>query len=191
MLLYLDCTNGVSGEMLIAALLDASGVKPAAQRPLDRVVRPALKAAGIDPRLATLEAVQRDEVAAFVFRVADAPAFATLDELIMSTYASGVEGPHADAVAAVAERLREAARAMQEEDDSYLSERSGVDTAVQLIAATALIHDLAPDRVVASPPALGGGAVQTPQGELAVPTAAVLHLLHGLPVDGAGFFEEP
>jgi len=182
MLLFIDCSNGVSGDRLVAALLDLSGARPGARGPLDKVVRPALKAAGIDPRLATVEAVRRDGEAALVFSVADAPGFASFDELVVSMYASAVGQPYADAVAAVADRLRAAERAVHGEDDVPRDELSGVATAVELVAAAALLHELAPARVVASPPPLGADEPGAAAGDAA---AVVLQLLHGIPVAGA------
>jgi uncharacterized protein (DUF111 family) len=182
MLLYLDCANGISGDRLVAALLDLSGARPGARGPLDKVVRPVLKAAGIDPRLAAVEAVRRDGVAALVFRVADAPGFASFDELIMSMYASTVAQPLADVVAAVADRLRAAEHVVHGEADERRHEPCGVTTAVELIAAAALVHDLAPERIVASPPALGPTAASSAGGEASASAAVVLQLLHGVPV---------
>lgn len=182
MVLYLDCANGVSGDMLVAALLDLAGARPGTKGPLERVVRPALKAAGIDPRLVALEAVTSAGVEALSFRVADAPGFATFDELILAMYASRVDQAVADDVAAVARRMAEAEREVHGEGDPRLHELSGVDTAADLIAVAALLHHLAPEHIVASPPALGDGVVHTAHGELPVPPPAVVALLRGLPV---------
>ena len=182
MILYLDCENGVSGDMLVAALLDLAGARPGKKGPLERVVRPALKAAGIDPRLVVIEAVTSGGVAALSFRVADAPGFATFDELILAMYASRVDQAVADDVAAVAQRMAAAEREVHGEREDHLHELSGIDTAADLISAAALLHHLAPERVVASPPALGDGVVHTAHGELPVPAPAVVALLRGLPV---------
>ncbi len=190
MILYLDCANGVSGDMLVAALLDLCGARPGAKGPLERVVRPALKAAGIDPRLVALEQVTSAGVEALSFRVADAPGFATFDELILAMYASRVDQAVADDVAAVARRMADAEREVHGEGDARLHELSGVDTAADLIAVAALLHHLAPERVVASPPALGDGVVHTAHGELPVPPPAVVALLRGLPVAGPREGEE-
>jgi len=184
MILYLDCANGISGDMLVAALLAVSGARPDDLGPLDDVVRPALAAAGIDPRLVTLEEVRRGGVAAHSFRVSDGPGFATFDELILSMYASDLEQPVADAVASIAERMAAAEAEVHGRDEEHLHELGGIDTAVDLISAVSLMHRLAPERVVASPPALGDGIVETAHGVLPVPAPAVLSLLAGLPTAG-------
>jgi len=184
MILYLDCANGISGDMLVAALLAVSGARPDDPGPLDDVVRPALAAAGIDPRLVTLEEVRRGGFAAHSFRVSDGPGFATFDELILSMYASDLEQPVADAVASIAERMAAAEAEVHGRDEEHLHELGGIDTAVDLISAVSLMHRLAPERVVASPPALGDGTIETAHGVLPVPAPAVLSLLAGLPTAG-------
>ncbi len=184
MILYLDCSSGISGDMLVAALLALCGARAEDPGPLDDVVRPALAAAGIDPRLGSLEEVRRGGLAALSFRVADGVGFATFDELIMSLYASDLDQPVADAVASVAERMAAAEAEVHGRDAEHLHELSGVDTAVDLIAAAALLQRLAPERIVASPPAMGNGTVDTAHGRLSVPAPAVLSLLAGLPTLG-------
>jgi pyridinium-3,5-bisthiocarboxylic acid mononucleotide nickel chelatase len=182
MILHLDCANGVSGDMLVAALLDLAGAQPGKKGPLERVVRPALKAAGIDPRLVRIEKTSSAGVEALSFRVADAPGFATFDELILAMYASGGDEAVADVVAGVAKRMAAAESEVHGTEEVHLHELSGIDTAVDLISAAVLVHHLAPERVTASPPALGDGVVHTAHGELPVPAPAVVALLRGLPV---------
>ncbi|HEY5386660.1 MAG TPA: LarC family nickel insertion protein [Thermoleophilia bacterium] len=184
MILYLDCANGISGDMLVAALLAVSGARPDDPGLFEDVVLPALSAAGIDPRLVTIAEERRGGVAALAFKVADGPGFATFDELIMSMYASDLEQSVADTVASIAERMAAAEAEVHGRDEEHLHELSSVDTAIDLISAAALLHRLAPERVMASPPALGGGTVDTAHGVLSVPAPAVLSLLAGLPTAG-------
>jgi hypothetical protein len=184
MILYLDCSSGISGDMLVGALLSLAGAREADPGPLDDVLRPALAAAGIDPRLVQVEDVRRGGVAALAFRVADQPGFATFDELILSVYASDLDQPVADSVASIAERMAAAEAEVHGRDRAHLHELSDVDTAVDLICAATLLHKLAPEQVVASPPALGDGEIETAHGQLSVPAPAVLSLLAGLPTAG-------
>jgi pyridinium-3,5-bisthiocarboxylic acid mononucleotide nickel chelatase len=181
MILYLDCSNGISGDMLVAALLGVAGATAGRAGPLDKVVRPALQAAGIDKRLVSLRGVRRGEIDALAFRVPEGPGFATFDELIMSMYASKLDQAVADDVAKLAQRMAAAESEVHGVDVPHLHELSGIDTAVDLISAVTLLHHLAPARVVASPPALGNGTVETAHGELPVPAPAVAVLTRGLP----------
>jgi len=184
MILYLDCSSGISGDMLVGSLLSLAGAREADPGPLDDVLRPALAAAGIDPRLVQLEDARRGGFAALAFKVADQPGFATFDELIMSLYASDLEQPVADAVASIAERMGAAEAEVHGRDEEHLHELSDVDTAVDLICAATLLARLAPETIVASPPALGDGEIETAHGRLSVPAPAVLSLLAGLPTAG-------
>ena len=70
------------------------------------------------------------------------------------------------------------------EEEEHLHELSDVDTAVDLICAVTLLMKLAPEQIVASPPALGDGEIETAHGRLSVPAPAVLSLLAGLPTAG-------
>lgn len=188
--LYLDCANGASGDMLAAALLSLSGARADDPGPLDDVVRPALAAAGIDPRLVTIEESSRGGFAGLAFLVSDGAGFATFDELIVSVFASDLEQPVADAVASIAERMAAAEAEVHGREVEHLHELGGIDTAVDLIAVAALLHKLAPKRVIASPPALGAGYVETAHGRLGVPAPAVLSLLAGLPTAGSAVGED-
>jgi len=194
-LLYLQCGSGASGDMLTAALLAlvassaAEAADPAAA--LDAVVRPALAAVGIDPAVAHVAPVVRGGFAAWQFTVDDRPGFATFAELVDAVRASRLDPPVAAGVAAAAERMAAAERAVHGGADEHLHELAGLDTAVDLIGVTALVAALAPARVVASPPPLGAGTVRTAHGELPVPAPAVVELLRGLPTAGAGWDGPP
>ena len=161
MILYLDCASGISGDMLVGALLSLAGASEADPGPLDDVLRPALAAAGIDPRLVQIEDVRRGGMAALAFKVADQPGFATFDELIMSLYASDLEQPVADAVASIAERM-----AAAEVEVHGRGEAGGAPARAQRrrhgrrphLCGDAAREARAGAASIASPPALGDGA---------------------------------
>ena len=197
--LYFECASGASGDMLAAALLAlcassaARTAEGAAQsvatnpaEPLVRIVAPALAAAGIDPAVVHVATALRGGLSAVRFTVDDRPGFETFDELIAAVRRTALAAPVADGVVAVAERLAAAERAVHGGDGEHLHELASLDTAVDLISVLALVAELAPARVIASPPVLGGGTVRTAHGELPVPAPAVIELLRGLPTGGAG-----
>jgi len=190
--LFLDCASGASGDMLAAALLDVAA-RAAVRAPaevLDEVVRPALSAIGVDPAVVTTEEVRRGGLAARRFVVAEASGFATFVELVAALERSSLPEPVAATVAGAAARMAAAEREVHGEDEPHLHELAGLDTAVDLVSAAALLHHLAPASVLASPPVLGGGMVAMAHGSFAVPAPAVLAILRGLPTGGGGAGEE-
>ncbi len=132
----------------------------------------------------------RGGLSALRFTVDDRPGFETFAELIAAVRRSALDDAVADGVVAVAERMAAAERAVHGDAGEHLHELASLDTAVDLIGVLALVAELAPALVVASPPALGGGTVHTAHGELAVPAPAVIELLRGLPTGGSGAVSE-
>lgn len=185
---FLDCLSGASGDMLAASLLDVAA-RAADGRPfdvLDEVVRPALAAAAIDPGVVTVAETRRGGLSALCFEVDESEGFATFADLIAVVERSTLaEDVAADAIA-VAQAMAAAERRVHGENEPHLHELAGLDTAVDILAVSSLIHEISPTRVVATPTALGGGTVHTSHGEMPVPTPAVLALLEGLPTSGGG-----
>jgi uncharacterized protein (TIGR00299 family) protein len=202
--LFLDCSSGVSGDMLVGALL-ALAADEGEQRLLQ-----ALPAIGIDPSLVRTRPTRRGGFEAREFVVAPEPGFATFESLREVVAESALpEEVRAD-VATLTERMESAELTVHGSDITavvrplrgpsagppqpeaaeeagqtpHLHELAGLDTAVDLVAAASLVRLVAPDRIVASPPRLGGGTVTTAHGELTVPPPAVLALLRGLPTAG-------
>jgi uncharacterized protein (TIGR00299 family) protein len=227
--LYLDCSSGISGDMLVGALLALAGDE-GEQRLLQ-----SLPAIGIDPSLVHSRPTLRGGLEAREFVVADEPGFASFDTLREAVAESALPGEVRADVAALADAIEAAERAVHGSatsatvrplrgetgeavggsdagggpsspagsdeagsgvgtaggdegvrwpPDAHLHELAGLDTAVDLVVAASLMRLLAPAKVLASPPALGGGTVPTAHGELAVPPPAVLALLRGLPTAG-------
>ena len=184
MILFLDCASGASGDMLAAALADAAG---RLGHDSGAVLRRALVAAGIDASAAGLRPTRRGGLAALSLEVVDGPGFATFAELTAAVAASALEQRTVDRVCAVAARMAAAERAVHGgEYEPHLHELAGLDTAVDLVTVAAFLDLLAPEKVIASPPALGGGSVGSSHGVLPVPAPAVMELLRGLPMRGGG-----
>lgn len=69
-------------------------------------------------------------------------------------------------------------------DQIHFHEVGTLDAIADVVCVSALIAELAPDRIVATPPNAGGGTVRCAHGVLPVPAPATTNLLEGLPWRG-------
>jgi uncharacterized protein (TIGR00299 family) protein len=183
-IVWLNPFSGISGDMLLGALLDLGA-------PIDGV-RNAISATGLtgwrlDPR-----EVRRGGMRALHAEV-------TVDDDAVERRAGalidlvGRAGP--EPVARVAReavtRLAEVeARVHQVPvEDVHLHEIGGLDTVVDTVGVAAALHLLGVTEVFSGALAMGSGVVHTRHGLLPVPAPATAELLRGMPVtglDGAG-----
>jgi uncharacterized protein (TIGR00299 family) protein len=166
---WLDCTGGVSGDMLLAALYDV-GVD----------VRPAVDALGLGAEV-TFAPTSRGGLRAVrceVHAAADQP-LRTLRDLRAVLDAADLATMVADRAGAVLDRLAVAEARAHGVDigDVHFHELGAVDTVVDVVGACYGLHLLGVSDVVASPVALGGGTAKTGHGVIPVPGPAVLELL--------------
>lgn len=69
-------------------------------------------------------------------------------------------------------------------ENIHFHEVGSLDALADVVSVCALAAELAPDRIVASPPNAGGGTVRCAHGVLPVPAPATANLLEGLPWRG-------
>jgi hypothetical protein len=187
MILFLDCSSGISGDMLVASLVDLAD---AVSLDGEAILRGGLTALGIDTAAVQVESVRRGGFVARRVVVEDRPGFASFDLLREAVRRSSLPAGVVERVTAVAARMATAECASHGQGKPHLHELAGLDTAVDLVSAACLLEALSPARVAACPPRLGGGTVTTAHGGLVVPVPAVLALLRGLPVAGGSGPEE-
>ncbi|MDR2602770.1 MAG: nickel pincer cofactor biosynthesis protein LarC [Spirochaetaceae bacterium] len=75
-------------------------------------------------------------------------------------------------------------------EDVCFHEVGAVDSIIDVAGAAVCLGILKPDRITAGPLELGGGSVKCAHGVLSVPVPAVLKLCEGLPVKTGGFNRE-
>jgi uncharacterized protein (TIGR00299 family) protein len=177
---WLDASSGVSGDMLLGALLGA-GV------PLG-VLRDAVDA--VSPEHVTLdeERVSRNGFAATRchVRVPDTETRRTWSDVRALITAAPLD-PRVQALAtSVFTRLAHAeARAHGVAPDGvHFHEVGALDSIADVVGVVAGFVHLAPDLLVCSPVALGGGTIEAAHGSLGVPGPAVVELLRGKPTYG-------
>jgi hypothetical protein len=177
---WLDASSGVSGDMLLGALLGA-GV------PLD-VVRTAVDAVSPEPVSLTAEQVSRNGFAATRcgVRVADSTTERSWGDIRELLGQAPLEAAVRELALEVFGRLAEAEARVHgvEPDAVHFHEVGALDSIADVVGVAAgLVHlDLA--WLVCSPVAVGGGSARIAHGEVGVPAPAVVELLRGLPSYG-------
>lgn len=180
MILHLNPSAGVSGDMLLGALLDLGA-------PLDGV-RQVLASTGVGGWRLDQELVAKHGIMATAarVRVEDDPATArTATELI--AHAARVDiGSIAETACAALRSVAEVEAHLHgtEPDQVHLHELGGLDTIVDIVGTIAAMHLLGVQRIVSAPVGLGQGGVSTQHGWLPAPAPATMALLRGARVVG-------
>ena len=180
-ILYFDCALGVSGDMLLAALLDAG----APRQHLDAALG-ALNLDGweLDVARRTVAGIATNRVD--VRQTSGQPLRHLSDILPIleaAALSSGVREMAEFAFRALAEA--EARVHGMEVDEVHFHEIGALDTIVDIVGVCALVEALEPERIAASPVNLGSGFVDMAHGRLAVPPPACAELAKGMKTFGS------
>ena len=178
---YLDCIAGVSGDMLLGALLDA-GVPEAELR--SRLA--ALRLPGFELGVGRVQKVGVGSLQVDV-RVTDHATERHVPEIIALVEASGVPPAIKSRAAAIFRRLGEVEAAIHgtAPERVHLHELGGIDTIVDVVGVLTGFELLGVERIVCSPLPLARGFVHAAHGRLPLPAPATVALLEGVPVTGA------
>jgi pyridinium-3,5-bisthiocarboxylic acid mononucleotide nickel chelatase len=187
--LFVDPVAGASGDMLLAALLDAGAPREALDRAVDALrlpgvqitsdetMRGGLRALHVDVRAATRTTPRPASQIRGMIGAADglpadvrARSLAVLDRLIAAE--AKVHGVPLDAV--------------------VLHELGGDDTVVDICGVVALVAALGVDRLTCAPlpVATGQASVGSAHGRLPIPAPATVELLTGVPIVGVSIAAE-
>ena len=178
---YIDCIAGVSGDMLLGALLDA-GVREAELRArLDDLRLPGFALSVRRVQKVGIGAVQVD------VRVTDHATERHVPAIVELVERSGVPDGIKRRAAAIFRRLGEVEAAIHgtTPERVHLHELGGIDTIVDVVGVLIGFELLGVDRVVCSPLPLARGFVDAAHGRLPLPAPATVALLAGVPVTGA------
>lgn len=182
--LYLDLSAGVSGDMLLGALVDV-GVPPEILAEAVAALRsPVSVSFGEDSR-GGLRGIKAHVEAP------DDRGHRHLRDFLAVLDRSALGGEVRERAALLLRRIFEAEGQIHgmTAESVHLHELGSLDTLVDIVGAVAGVAHLAPDRVVASAVNLGSGSVEAEHGTLEIPAPATGLLLRGVPTfsDGSGF----
>lgn len=181
--LWIDARNGVAGDMLLGALIDAGAQLDEVQAAVDAVAPATVRLHARDIRRGGLRATKVD----VDLIAADVPHRHWVDIRAMVASAS-LPDLTGDRVLAVFGRLARAeARAHGiPVDEVHFHEVGAWDSIADIVGCAAALGALGVDQITAGPVALGSGTVRTAHGELPVPVPAVLELSAGWRVVSGG-----
>lgn len=185
MIAYLDCVGGISGDMLLAACLDAGA---------DLQVLTELPARlGLDGAEVRTERVMRHGISAMHVDIVCPPTdrdgdrggprawreirgvldAADLEEIVRVRAIAVFE-----ALATAEAKIHDLAPA-----DVHFHELGAADTLVDVCGAIALLDDLGVESLTCSPLPAGRGTIRSAHGVLPLPAPATLELLRGAPLE--------
>jgi len=182
-LLYLDCANGASGDMLLGALVDLG-------LPLDQL-RAELAKLPLSGYRVEAQRVHRAGLHATKVDVlvdGEPHHHRGLADILALLEKSGLEADTKERSARLFERLAEAEAAVHgvSREAIHFHEVGAVDSIVDVVGGVIGMGWLRPDHVVSSPLNLGTGTVTMSHGTFPVPAPATARLVQGVPVYGAG-----
>ncbi len=172
-LAYLDCFSGISGDMLLGAIIDCGIAVEDLQSELSKLPLDGYKLSATMVTRGGLSATHA------VVDVAGGPAPRTLGDVLEVIEKSALPHEDREKGARVFQRLAEAEARVHGETVGtvHLHDVGAVDAIVDVIGTLAGLRLLEVDELFASPLPVGSGIVDGPHGRLPVPAPATLELL--------------
>jgi pyridinium-3,5-bisthiocarboxylic acid mononucleotide nickel chelatase len=198
-LLYFDCFSGISGDMVLGALIDAG-------LPFDELTR-ALGSLAVSGYGIAATKVLRAGVSATKFSVREhdhhhdhgdhdhhrhSHAHRSLLEISELIDGSALSAAGRERAKALFRRLAEAEAAIHQMpvDQVHLHEVGAVDSIIDIVGAVFGLEWFGADTIVCSPLNVGGGTVSSAHGVLPVPAPATVRLLGDAPIYGGHVQQE-
>ncbi|MEA2434125.1 MAG: pyridinium-3,5-bisthiocarboxylic acid mononucleotide nickel chelatase [Actinomycetota bacterium] len=182
---FIDCPSGVAGDMLLGALIDAGASVEQIRRDLEllRVTGWALETTNV--HRAGIRATKVDVT------VSDRGSNRNYAEIKRVLEAAALPERVARRSLATFKILAEAEAAVHgvEVDEVHFHEVGGMDALIDIVGCCSAVEALKLESIIASPLPSGAGTVRTEHGVLPVPAPAVVEILRGVPIYGAGTHE--
>ena len=186
-IIYFDCFAGASGDMLLAALLDAGAELETVKRELaclpltgyelklNRVLKKGISALDLTVIITENQQPHRHyrQIAAMLETSALSPQVKSMSLAVFRRLAEAEGKIHGKAPA-----------------DVHFHEVGAVDSIVDIVGIAAALCSLGAEKICSSPLHSGTGFVHCAHGELPIPAPATLELLSGVPVYSRGIEAE-
>ena len=175
---WLDCSAGVSGDMLLGALVDAGADLAVLQEAVDRV--------GVEPVRLERSTVVRAGIGACKVDVVvdESPRTRTWSDVRALLEGADLAEPVRATALDVFARLAAAEASVHRTtpEEVHFHEVGALDAVADVVGSAAGLDALGLTRLTASPVVVGSGTTRGAHGPLPVPPPAVVALLRGVPV---------
>ena len=175
---YLDCASGVSGDMMLGALVDAGVDLAAVQAGIDSLGLPSCRLA--------VEEVKKRGFRALQLTVVHEPEHAHrhLHDIVEMIDRSSLTDSQRDLALRIFQRLAKAEAQVHGStiEKVHFHEVGAVDSIADIVGSAIAWDLLGVDRVICSPVPTGTGFVQIAHGRCAIPAPATGELLTGVPL---------
>ncbi|MBN1631377.1 MAG: nickel pincer cofactor biosynthesis protein LarC [Thermoleophilia bacterium] len=183
-ILYVDPWSGVSGDMLLAAMLDTDREGGR----LEAVFRESVGALALEGTDVDIVRDMERGVSCTRVKVDDggAPPLRHLADMELIIDTAGLSETVRSRSMKAVRRLAEVEAAVHgcSVDEIHFHEVGAVDTLVDVVGTFALVEALGIARVMVGPIPVGGGYVEIAHGRMGVPAPATTRLLHGYDLVG-------
>ncbi len=177
---YLDCFSGISGDMLLGALID-SGLDEAA-------LRGVLAGLDLDPFDLSISRQNSQAISAVSIKISSKTKqrFRNLADITELLEKSSLDQSVIEKSLAVFTRLARAEAKVHDRaiEHIHFHEVGALDTIIDVVGSVAGLHLLGLKTLTCSPLPLGRGFVRCAHGNLPLPAPAVCELLEGIAVVG-------
>lgn len=183
MIAYLDCSSGISGDMLLGAFVDAGMPFKELENGLSqlhlkgyRLIVKKVRRAGFKATKVGVEITHNSK-----FKIQNSKKWKDIQRIIKR---SSLSEEIKQKGLLIFKRLFEAEARVHGErfDRVHLHELSAIDCIIDIIGALICLDFLKIERLYSSPLNLGSGTIETGHGRLSIPAPATMELLKGIPV---------
>lgn len=188
-IVYLDCFSGISGDMTVAALVDAGAEKEYIEENLQKIE--------IEPYSLRWKRIDKRGISALKLDVLPDPGYSPnyhrqYKEIIDLIIRAGFKERVTALSLAIFKKIALAEAKIHDIplETVHFHEVGAIDSIIDVVGAALALDSLDAERIYCSPVPLGSGSVRCDHGIYPVPAPATLELMKGFPiVSSANAFE--
>lgn len=182
---YFDCFSGISGDMILGAMVDAGLPLNRLKRELSKLNLKGYRLKEGNVKRAGIKATKVDVLISSKFRVQSSKKWKDIEKIIK---ASSLSSEIKEKGIKIMRNLFEAEAKVHGEnpDKIHLHELGAMDCIIDVFGALIGINILGLEKIYSSPLNLGSGFTETSHGILPVPAPATAEILKGTPTYSTG-----